>query len=131
MHPFFGWGFFLVLFWTFPFPLFGLEGLTVPVARFVQLAASLSVLVALEGAGGMVGPMLALLWAHVLVYSLILYLGSVVMDRWIAGRLSTHGRRWLLAGLTLLFVGWGLLDSPYDSSFHHSDAHASLAGLYR
>jgi hypothetical protein len=78
------WGLFLLLFWTVPFPLFGLEGLAVPTARFVQLAASLSVLVVLEGAGGMVGPMLALLCVHSVIYSVILYVGSVVVDRWVA-----------------------------------------------
>jgi len=125
------WGFFLLLLFTFPLPLFGLDGLVVPVARFVQLAASLTVLVALEGACGMVGPMLALLWAHALIYSLILYLWSAIIDRWVGERVSRNGTRWLLAGLTILFVGWGLLGSPYHSSFHHSDPHASLVGLYR
>jgi len=125
------WGIFLLLFWTFPFPLFGLEGLAVPTARFVQLAASLSVLVLLEGAGGMVGSMLLLLWVHSLAYCLILYAGSVIVDRWVAPRLPAYGDRWLLAGLTVVLVSWGLLGSPYDSSFHHSDAHASLMGLYR
>jgi hypothetical protein len=119
------------LFWTVPFPLFGLEGLAVPTARFVQLAASLSVLVALEGAGGMVGPMLALLCVHSLIYCVILYVGSLVVDRWVARKFSTHAARWLLAGLALVLVSWGLLGAPYDTSFHHSDPHASLMGLYR
>jgi hypothetical protein len=125
------WVLFWVMFWTVPFPLFGLEGLAVPAARFVQLAASLSVLVALEGAGGMVGAMLALLCVHSLIYSMILYLGSVVVERWVAPRFSTHAGRWLLAGLAIVLVTWGLLGTPYDTSFHHSDPHASLIGLYR
>ncbi len=125
------WGFFWLLFWTFPFPLLGLEGLLVPAARFFQLAASLTVLVALEWAGGMVGPMLGLLWAHALVYSMTLYVLSRGIERGCAVFLPTHGDRRLLVGLTILLVGWGVLGEPYDSSFHHSDAHASLVALYR
>ena len=125
------WGVFVLLFWTLPFPLFGLEGLSVPTARFLQLALWLSMLVVLEGAGGMVGSMLALLWLHSLVYCLILYLGSRVAARWVAAHVSTAAGRWLLVATALALVSWGVFGEPYDSSFHHSEAHASLVELYR
>ena len=125
------WIFFLLFFWILPFPLFGLEGLAVPAARFLQLAASLSVLVMLEGAGGMVGPLLALLWLHAVAYALILYTGVIIVERWILARLPAHGDRWLLAAMTVALVYWSLAGEPYDTTFHHSDAHASLLELYR
>ena len=125
------WSFFLLLFGTFPFPLFGLEGLTVPAARFLQLAASLSVLVMLEDAGGMVGPLLALLWLHAVVYALILYASVIIVERWISPRLPAQGGRWLLTGMTLALVYWSSTGELYHTTFHHSDAHASLLELYR
>jgi len=125
------WPLFLLLFWTVPFPLFGLDGLAVPVARFVQLAASLSVLVLLEGAGGMVGSMLALLWVHSIVYSLILFGITKVLAKVSAPILPAGADRWLFVGLTVALLSWGFFGEPYDTSFHHSDPHASLMRIYR
>ncbi len=126
-----GWTFFLVLCWTFPFPLIGLEGLTVPAARFIQLAASLSILVLLEGAGGMVGALLLLLWLHALFYAGLLYALCAIVTRKLLPRAPDRADPWLIVALCVLMIFWGVLGRPYDTSFHHSDAHASLMELYR
>ena len=125
------WTLFGALVWTWPFPLVGLDGTLVPVVRFIQLAASLSLLIVLEGAGGMVGALFGLLWAHVLVYGLIVFAVATIFVRlarsWLPGRVASG----LVMGIVIaLFVGAIVVD-PYDTQFHHSDAHASFLDLYR
>lgn len=125
------WPLFVALFFTWPFPLFGLEGSLIPAARFLQLAASLSVLLVLEGAGGMVGVLHLLLWAHVTVYGVSLFVGSVLVTRQLESRLPA---RYDIAVATLAIAAlcaWGILGKPYDTQFHHSDVHASIPSLYR
>jgi hypothetical protein len=125
------WLLFAVLVWVWPLPLFGLEGSSVPVARFAELAGALSILIAVEGAGGMVGAMLLLLWGHVLVYGLLLFGVSSLLARFGLARLPAPvatGVAFAMVGAMLL---WGVFGHPYDSLFHHSEAHASLLDLYR
>ena len=80
----------IVLICVWPLPLIGLEGSTIPVLRFVQLASWITVLIVLEGAGGMVGVLFALLWAHALVYGVLLYAIATVFERqlrsWLPGQ---------------------------------------------
>ena len=125
------WTLFAALLWTWPLPLFGLDGTLVPVVRFVQLAASLSALIALEGAGGMVGALFALLWGHVLVYGLILFgVASIFVSR-VLSRFPDRAGIWVAVAAVVALVSWASLAGPYDTMFHHSDAHASLLDLYR
>ena len=125
------WALFLALLWTWPLPLFGLDGSLVPVLRFVQLAASLSVLIAFEGAGGMVGAMLALLWGHAFVYALVLFGVASLSVKLIQSRFPDRASTWITAVIVVAVILWASHIGPYDTMFHHSEAHSSLAELYR
>jgi hypothetical protein len=127
----FRWALFIALLWIWPFPLFGLDGSMIPVARFVQLAASLSVLIAIEGAGGMVGALAFLLWGHVLIYGLLLFGASTIIMKHGVSRMPARVGFWFSASAIFGLLCWGYLSHPYDTAFHHSDAHASLLELYR
>lgn len=122
---------FILLFLILPLPLVGLDGLMVPAARFLQLATVLSILVVIEGSGGMVGSMLLLLWIHALFYGAMLYWGSSIVTGRLLQKFPERARPWLIAGFGFGLACWGLFGEPYSSSFHHSDAHASLTRLYR
>jgi len=125
------WSIFVALLLAWPVPMIGLDGSMIPVARFAQLAASLSVLVSIEGAGGMVGTLGLLLWGHVLVYGVLLWAGSWLAVRFVVGRLSTRLGSLFVVALVVGLLAWGTFGRPYDTIFHHSDAHASLLALYR
>jgi hypothetical protein len=125
------WILFATLLATWPLPLFGLDGALVPVLRFVQLAASLSVLIGLEGAGGMVSSLLFLFWGHVLVYGLILFGVASIFVGQVVSRFPERTRVWAAAATVVALVFWAALFAPYDTMFHHSQAHASLLDLYR
>jgi hypothetical protein len=127
----FRWALFIVLLWIWPFPLFGLDGSMIPVARFAQLAASLSVLIAIEGAGGMVGALAFLLWGHVLVYGLLLFGATTIIINHGVSRMPGRVGFWFSVATILGLLSWGTLSHPYDTAFHHSEAHASLIDLYR
>jgi hypothetical protein len=116
---------------TWPLPLFGLDGALVPVLRLVQLATSLSVLIALEGAGGMVSSLVFLFWGHVLVSGLILFGVASIFVRQVVSRFPERTRVWAAAVTVVALVSWAGLVGPYDTMFHHSEAHASLLDLYR
>jgi hypothetical protein len=103
----------------------------IPVARFAQLAASLSVLIAIEGAGGMVGALAFLLWGHVLVYGLLLFGATTIIIKHGVSRMPSRVGFWFSVATILGLLSWGTLSHPYDTAFHHSDAHASLIELYR
>lgn len=125
------WTLFAGLVVAWPLPLVGLEGSFVPVLRFAELAGALSILVILEGAGGMVGAMLLLLWGHVLVYGLMLYGAASLLVRFGFSRLPPRVAAVTVAATIAALVGWGLFGRLYDTPFHHDDAHASLLDLYR
>ena len=125
------WLLFVALFFTWPLPLLGLEGSFIPVARFLELALALCGLAVVEGTGGMVGLFLLLLWGHVLIYAGLL-LGGVWLLRRLALERISRGARWVAVVLAVGgLLAWSMLSSPYDTQFHHSDAHASLLELYR
>ncbi len=125
------WVLFFVLLWTWPLPLFGLDGTLVPVIRFTQLATSLAVLIALEGAGGMVGVLFVLLLGHVLIYGLILFGVASIFVRQVVSRLPDRIGMWVVVTAAVALVSWASLAGPYDTPFHHSNAHASLLDIYR
>jgi hypothetical protein len=122
---------FTALLATWPVPLFGLDGTLVPVLRFAQLGTSLSGLLVVEGAGGMVVALLTLFWAHVLIYGLVLFGVASILVRTVLSRLPDRMRFAAVAAVVLALIFWGSLSDPYDSAFHHSNAHASLMELYR
>ncbi len=125
------WILFVALLATWPLPLFGLDGTLVPVFRFAQLGTSLSVLIALEGAGGMVGSLFILFWAHVLIYALILFGVALILVRYVLSRFPDRIRVVVVVAVVVALISWGSLGDPYDTAFHHSNAHASLIELYR
>jgi hypothetical protein len=125
------WLLFAALFATWPLPLFGLDGTLVPVLRFTQLATSLSILIALEGAGGMVGALSILLWAHVLIYGLILFVVASILVTTVLSRFADRLQGVVAIAAVIALVFWGSLADPYDTAFHHSNAHASLMDLYQ
>ena len=114
-----------------PFPLLGLGGSFVPVARFAQLALGLSVLGVTEGGEGMVGPMVGLLWGHAIIFGLLLW-GAVALLRRLLRRSIGDARvGGVLAALAVVVALGGFAFAEYDTQFHHSTAHATLAELYR
>lgn len=125
------WTLFIVLLWTWPLPFFGLDGALIPTVRFIQLAVSLSILIVLEGAGGMVGAFFVLLWGHVLVYGLILFGVASIFESRFLSRLPDRVGVWVGVAAVVALVFWASFTSPYDTMFHHSNAHASLLELYR
>ena len=115
---------------TIPFPLLGLDGSFVPVARYAQLGAVLLALIAREGAGGMVGALTGLIVGHAAVYGALLVLGSWLVRRAL-DRVSSRARATVVgAGVVLLLAVFSLAPL-YDTQFHHGSAHASLWQLYR
>ena len=125
------WILFATLLVTWPLPLFGLDGALVPVLRFAQLALSLLVLIALEGAGGMVSSLVILFWGHVLVYGLILFGVASIFVGQVVSRIPERTRVWATAATVVALLSWAGLVGPYNTIFHHSEAHASLLDLYR
>jgi hypothetical protein len=79
----------------------------------------------------MVGLMLLLLWGHVLVYGLALYGVSRLVVRFGLSRLPARVGAGAVAAVLVGLLAWGVFGRPYDSLFHHSEAHASLLELYR
>jgi len=118
---------------TLPLPLLGLSGSLVPVARFAQLAAVMLVLVAAEGAGGMVGVFTALLVAHAVVYAGLLAVAAWLLARFALARLSPPRRSAAALGLCLAMIalaGALSLGDGYDTQFHHTSPHARIWELY-
>ena len=120
-----------VLICVWPLPLIGLDGSEIPVLRFVQLASWITILIVLEGAGGMVGVLFALLWTHALVYGVLLYVVATFFAAQLRSRLPGRAGNGVLVGVVIGVVAWGFYARPYDSLFHHRDAHASLLDIYR
>ena len=125
------WVLFVALILMWPLPLLGLEGSFVPVARFLELALALSVLAIIEGTGGMVGLFLLVLWGHVLVYAGLLYFVVRLLRRFAFDRLSGGACALIVVLAVGGLFGWSAFGRPYDTQFHHSDAHASLFEVYR
>ncbi|MFP6622563.1 MAG: hypothetical protein VCC20_03715 [Myxococcota bacterium] len=116
---------------TIPFPLFGLDGSFVPVARYAQLAVVLLAVIAQEGTGGMVGLFAGLIVGHVAVYGAVLVLVTWLVRRFVLDRLSPRGRIGVVSALVVCLLGATSFTPLYDSQFHHESAHARLWELYR
>lgn len=119
-----------VLLLVAPFPLFGLEGVFVPTARYGQLAAALSLLGGLEGTEGVTGLFMGLLWAHALVFAAVLAAIVWGLRRALPRFVGAQAAACLLA-LALGALVWGIGFAEYRSAFHHTTSHASLSELYR
>lgn len=120
----------LILFFVLPLPLLGLDGSFVPTARFGQLGGAVGMLGLLEGMQGMVGLFVGLLLGHALVYALALLGVCLFLRRLILMKLARGPRWWVVSLAGLLLVAWVVIAQPYDTQFHHSDAHASLFEIY-
>ena len=114
-----------------PFPMFGLEGSFVPVARYLQLAAVSFALMLREGPAGMVGTFTLLLAVHAAVYALALLTATWLAVRFGLARLSPRPRAAVAFALVAALVGVTATARVYDTQFHHSSAHARLFELYR
>ncbi len=126
-----GWIVFAAAFFALPLPLLGLEGSLVPPARYGQLAGAMAVLVALEGAGGVVAQIGGLFLGHVLVYAGLLGAATWVLGRFALAGLSPRLRGGVALVLAAGLLGLGLGENLYDTPFHHRFAHAGLLDLYR
>lgn len=114
-----------------PFPMLGLEGSLVPVARYLQLAVVSLALLLREGPQGVVGILVALLAGHALFYASALAAATWLLARFGLARLSARGRVLAAAvGVAALVAATGSLHL-YDTQFHHTSAHARLFELYR
>ena len=116
---------------TIPFPLVGLDGSFIPVARYAQLATVLLALIAREGAGGMVGAIVGLIVGHAVVYAALLALGSWLIRRLALERASSRARAGVVGVWVVLLLGVASFAPLYDTQFHHGSAHARLWELYR
>ena len=85
------WFLFVVMLLVLPFPLLGLGGSVVPVARFAQLAVALSALGLAEGTEGIIGMLIGLLWGHVFLFAALTWLVLAVAKR-VARRLVASDR---------------------------------------
>ncbi len=122
---------FLTLFCVWPLPLLGLEGSFVPAARFLQLGVSLVALILIEGSGGIVGLITGLMLGHAIVYGILLWIGASLLARFVFSRIDDVVRPRVVIVVMAFFIAWGIFSRPYDTQFHHSHAHASLAELYQ
>lgn len=122
---------FLALFCVWPLPLLGLEGSVVPAARFLQLAVAMLALILIEGTGGVVGTISGLMWAHTILYGAMLWVVATLLARFVFSRAGDVARTRIVVCVMAFLVAWGIWGRPYDTQFHHSEAHASLAELYR
>lgn len=122
---------FLTLFFVWPLSLWGLEGSVVPAARFLQLGGAMLALILLEGSGGIVGMITGLMWGHAIVYGILLWVVATLLARFVFSRVEDVVRTRVVVVVMAFLVAWGILSRPYDTQFHHSDAHASLAELYQ
>jgi hypothetical protein len=122
---------FLALFVAFPFPMFGLDGVRVPAARFVQLAGALVGLVVVEGDGGMATTFAGLFAVHAVVY--IVVLGFFVWALWkfVLSRLPYRLRDHITVITVTLLILIGTYDQLYETRFHHTSSQARLSELYR
>lgn len=124
------WVLFAALMWTWPLPFLGFDDTFIPVARFIQLAGSLSILIGLEGTGGVVGPLFVLLWGHVFVYSGILFGATSILMVQLRSRLSERMGTSVALAVVFALISWASFADPYSTPFHHSNAHAPLLDLY-
>jgi hypothetical protein len=122
---------FLAAFFALPLPLLGLDGVSVPAARFVQLAGAIALLVSAEGTGGMVVGLGLLLGVHALVYTALLAGGGFALARFALPRIHVRLRDHVTVITATLLIALGVYGDLYDTRFHHSSAHAKLLELYR
>jgi len=122
---------FLGAFIALPLPLLGLAGVSVPVARFFQLAGALGWLIALEGSAGMVVPLMTLLLAHAVVYTALIAGAVWALSRFSLRRVPSRLRDHLTVIAVTLLLALGVYAELYDTAFHHASAHAKLLELYR
>lgn len=122
---------FVVAALALPFPMLGLDGSFVPVARYAQLSAVLLALIAREGAGGMVGALAGVMVGHAIVYAGLLAGAAWLARRILLDRLSARVRAGLVGVVAVLLLVAASFAPLYDSQFHHTQAHARLWDLYR
>lgn len=122
---------FMTLFCVWPLPLLGLGGSLVPAARFLQLGISLLALIVIEGSGGILGMITGLMWGHAIIYGALLWVVASLLARFVFSRVDEIVRTRVVIVVMAFLISWGIFGRPYDSQFHHSDAHASLAELYQ
>jgi hypothetical protein len=121
---------FLVLFFAFPLPMFGLEA-SVPAARFAQLGALAGWLGLTEGTEGMVGVFAGLLLGHALGYALVIAIVCALLRRYVLGPLHHRVRDHVTVIVSVLLISIASYGEIYDTRFHHTSAHATLLELYR
>jgi hypothetical protein len=113
-----------------PVPLLAFADAFVPTMRVVELALVVLITIFVEGPHGVALLLLGLLAAHIVVYGLLLWLGT----RIVAGSIERFAPG-ALAGITLALIGGGLLVTiafpVYDSPFHARLPHTTLLEVYR
>ena len=125
-----GWLVFVAAFVSLPLPMLGLAGSLVPAARYLELGTVLLVLLAREGAGGMVGVIAGLLLAHAAVYGLALGLVTRLVAVPLLARLPASARGAVALGVAVGLLVVASTAHLYDSQFHDTSAHARLLDLY-
>jgi len=114
-----------------PLPLWGLDGVFVPVGRLLQLAGAIGWLVAIEGTGGMVVPFFALFAVHAVAYLGLLLGARYGLARWLLPPISQRLRDHITVIAATLMIMLPAYGEFYDTRFHHTSAHAGLFELYR
>lgn len=122
---------FLALFIALPLPMFGLDGVRVPVARFVQLCGSLVWLLLLEGNGGMAGTLAGLFAAHAVAYTALLGVAVWALWKYVLVRLPYRFRDHVTVITVTMLILLGIYDQLYETRFHHTSSQARLSELYQ
>jgi hypothetical protein len=104
-------------------------GAWVPVAHYLLLAALCVGMRIAEGPGGVVWELTALLLAHALVYSALLYAGAWASARAL-GRVSPRARAALVAIAVTGCAVWAIAAQPYVTPFGRT-ARANLVAVLR
>ncbi len=103
---------FAVLLVTLPLPLLALAPTLAPTLRYWLFALVITALVLVEGAAGVVPLLLALMWAHALVYAIACWLGAWALARALA-RLDAGPRGLVVTVAVAVALGGALLFPIY------------------
>lgn len=119
----------LGLFLIAPLPMLWVEPVRVPAARYLELGGICVAVLAVEGAGGVVGTLAGLFVAHALVYALLLWGAAWLLARSTA-RLGNRARARLVLALLLAAVIGAAAFRLYRTPFRAASVHGSLLEVY-
>jgi len=124
------WALWLGLVLVVPLPMAWIEPVRVPAARYLELGLVCGAVLAVEGAGGVVGTLTALFLGHALAYAALLW-GAAWLGLRAAAGLGPRARRRLVVVLVLAGVLGAAAFRIYRTPFQAASIRASLLEVYR